>query len=132
MKQQFEKEKKEFLEREAKLNQEKEELQKKATLNVVASTGSSSSSDKDIEIENLKKEVEKWMASAQQLEQLGTEAVQEVYAELETERTSKAELNIQYEEEKRRRQKIEEELMISSQKLAQLDQVMQRLMNLKK
>jgi len=84
------------------------------------------------EVAVLQAEVQKWMASAQQLEQLGTEAVQEVYAELEKERSGKSELMLKYEEEKGRREKAEEELLISEQKLQQLDGVMQRLMNLKK
>jgi len=39
---------------------------------------------------------------------------------------------MKYEEERTKREKAEEELVISDQKLQQLDGVMQRLMNIKK
>jgi len=90
------------------------------------------SSGSSEEVSLLQAEVTKWMQSAQQLEQLGTEAVQEVYAELERERQSKADVASKYEEERSRREKAEEELQISEHKLQQLDGVMQKLMNIKK
>jgi predicted nucleic acid-binding Zn-ribbon protein len=84
------------------------------------------------QIEQLQAEVAKWQSSAAQLEQLGTEAVQEVYAELERERKDKADLQQKLEDEKQKREKAEEEVAVSEQKLQQLDGVMKRLLQVKK
>lgn len=72
------------------------------------------------------------MATSEEMENLGTEAVQEVYNDLEKERNEKAELVSKLEEEKARREKAEDELLISEQKLQQLDSVMQKLLQMKK
>jgi len=111
-------------------NKYQEELNKRQQLESAASSRSNSSDGNSNEIALLQAEVTKWMQSAQQLEQLGTEAVQEVYAELEKERNFKNDLLAKYEEEKTKREKVEEELLISDQKVKQLDGVMQRLMNI--
>lgn len=50
----------------------------------------------------LKSEVQKWMAQAHELERLGMEAVQEVYVELEKERTEKADLVARLDDERGR------------------------------
>jgi len=131
VKQQMDKIQKDSSEREKKLQDEVNMLRKKVEEGS-KSVDVKQVGDKSEEIAALQAEVQKWMVSAQQLEQLGTEAVQEVYAELEKERQSKTELMTKYDEEKSKREKAEEEMLISEQKLQQLDGVMQRLMNIKK
>jgi len=99
----------------------------------LASIGSNSgNSQLEAQVTLLQAEVQKWQNSAAQLEQLGTEAVQEVYTELEKEKIEKAEIQTRYDEEKQKREKLEEELAISDQKLKQLDSAFQRLLQIKK
>jgi len=81
--------------------------------------------------EFLKSEVTRLTALAEQLEKLGTEAVEQVYGDLEREREEKKEIVSRYEEEKFKREKVEEDLHVAQEKLQQLDGVMQKLLKFK-
>jgi len=79
------------------------------------------------EIGRLEGDVQQWIMSSEQLENLGQEAVREVTAQLEHSIHACREWQAKYDEQVQMREKAENELSSSEQKLAQLDSILKRL-----
>jgi len=85
-----------------------------------------------LNVEELKQQVAHWQQEALQLEKLGMEATQQLYADLENEQRARQEIASLLEEETKKREKAEEEIVIANQRYEQINTVMEKLMKIKK
>eukprot|EP01112_Ceratiomyxa_fruticulosa_P020078 TRINITY_DN6732_c0_g1_i2.p1 TRINITY_DN6732_c0_g1~~TRINITY_DN6732_c0_g1_i2.p1 ORF type:complete len:133 (+),score=27.15 TRINITY_DN6732_c0_g1_i2:97-495(+) len=84
------------------------------------------------DIQRLEADVQQWISAAEQLENLGQQAVNEVSRELEKVTQESREWQSKYEEQIKLKEAAEHELASSEQKLQKLDTVMKRLMSFSK